>query len=326
VFRLFIALNLLILNLFACQGGYDSCIQKVKDAGVISNNSLSIPVKNSKRLIYSLSKPEAKVLKHDPFLGLYLVKDMSEFAYDFDVNMHLQLGSAVVDTRRAIEGKILKNQVGLNTLATFSEKYKAPALLMSSCCSFEGIVTPKGIIQKEYIKRFLSNASAEYSDIGIRVKNHKRHVIVTASNPYMKDNFFKKGDILLELNGKKIDAASVFMREILFSKIGTKHRVKIKRDSKVMSLDAITQKRYGGGEISDTFLEYKGIYFDENMRIQKLSQEFKEYGLLVGDRLIQVNGTFVKTQAELRKYIEDFKDFSSLLFERENFQFFVNIK
>ena len=41
----------------------------------------------------------------------------------------------------------------------------------------------------------------------------------------------------------------------------------------------------------------------------------------------EVNNSFeVKTQKELRKHIEGFKDFSSLLFERRNFQFFVNIK
>jgi hypothetical protein len=102
--------------------------------------------------------------------------------------------------------------------------------------------------------------------------------------------------------------------------------VKVKRGTKFLNFNVIVHKRYGGGNVSDTFLESKGIYFDENMKIVKLSEDFKEYGLLIGDRLIQVNGVFVKTEDELRKYIEDFKDFSSLLFERKNFQFFVNIK
>lgn len=324
--RLFLLCNFLLLNLFACKGGYDSCIQKVNDSHAITKHSLSIPVKNNKRLIYSLSQPNAKILKHDPFLGLYLVEDKSKFAYDFDVNMRLQLGSAVVDKKRASEGKILKNQVGLNNLAIYSAKHKSPALITSSCCALEGIVTPRGVIQKEYIKRFLSNASADYSDIGIRVKNQNKQVIVTASNPYMKNNPFKKGDRILAFDGKKVKAASVFMRSVLFSKVGSKHKVKIKRGSKIMSFDVTTYKRYGGGNISDTFLEFRGIYFDKRLNIVGLSQEFQEYGLLLGDRLIQVNGVLVKTEDDLRKYIEDFQDFSSLLFERENFQFFVNIK
>jgi hypothetical protein len=326
VLRLFLVLHLLLLNLFACKGGYDSCIQKINDSKSIVENSLSIPVKNNKRLIYSQDIPNAKILKHDPFLSLYLIEDKSKFAYDFDVNMRLQLGSAMVNKTKAVEGRVVKNQVGLNTLATYSEKLIAPALLTSSCCSLEGIVTPKGIIQKEYLQRFISDASADYADIGIRVKNDKKFVIVTASNPYMQGNPFKKGDCIVSFDGKKVTAASEFMRRVLFSKIGSKHKVKIKRGSKFLNVNVVSQKRSGGGEVSDTFLEFRGIYFDKEMRIVKLSQEFKEYGLLIGDRLIQVNGVFVRTQDELTRYIEDFKDFSSLLFERNNFQFFVNIK
>ena len=324
--RLFVVLNLLLLNLFACKGGYSSCIKKINDSKTIQNQTLSIPVKNSKRLIYSREKPNAKILKYDPFLSLYLVEDRTKFAYDFDINMRLQLGYAIVDTKKSVEGKILKNQVGLNQLATFSDKSSTPALLTSSCCSLEGIVTKRGIIQKEYIKRFLSSASAEYSDIGIRVVNNKGSVVVSASNPYLENNPFKKGDYIVSLDGKKVKAASVFMRTILFSKVGSKHTLKIKRGSKIITCKVKTKKRYGGGDISDTFLEFKGIYFDDKLNIVKLSQKFKDYGLLVGDRLIQVNGTFVKTPNELLRYIEDFKIFSSLLFERKNFQFFVNIK
>lgn len=326
MFRLFLLFNLLLLNVFACKGGYESCKLKVNHANVIQNQTLFIPVKNNKRLIYSPCTPNLEILKYDPFLRLYLVEDKSDFAYDFDTNMRLQLGWAIVDKKRAIEGKILNNQVGLNNLASFNEKYESPALLMSSCCSLEGIVTPRGIIQKEYIKRFLSNAASDYSDIGVRVKNENGVVVVKASDPFMPNNPFKKGDCILEFDGKKVEAASTFMRNVLFSIIGSKHKVTVKRGSKTMRFDVVSQKRYGGGEISDTFLESKGIYFDERLKITKLSQRFKEYGLLVGDRLMQVNGTFVKTQEELRLYIEDFQDFSSLLFERNSFQFFVNIK
>lgn len=326
MFRLFIACNLLLLNIFACESGYDSCIKKINDSNAIQKDFLSIPIKNKKRLIYSLCTPNAKILKHDPFLGLYLIEDKSSFAYDFDVDARLQLGYAVVDAKKATEGKIVKNQVGLNTLAQFSSKHEKPALITNSCCSLEGIMTPRGVIQKEYIQRFVSSASADYSDIGIRVQNQNRQVIVTASNPYMKNNPFKKGDAILEFDGKKVEAASVFTRAVLFAKVGSKHKVKVKRGSKIISFDVTTHKREGGGNVSDTFLEHRGIYFDERLKIVGLSQEFQEYGLLLGDRLIQVNGVLVKTQEALRAYIEDFQDFSSLLFERENFEFFVNIK
>ncbi|MDQ7067584.1 MAG: PDZ domain-containing protein [Sulfurimonas sp.] len=324
--RLFILTNFLLLNLYACEGGYFSCVKKAKDSNTFQNHSLYIPVKNSKLLVYSKHKPKAKILKYDPFLSLYLIEDKKSFKYPFSINMRLQLGSALVTHKTAQEGRVLKNQIGLNSLAVYTAKSKIPALITSSCCSLEGIATTRGIIQKEYLQRFLSSAPATYADIGVRVKNEKGFVVVTASNPYLKNNPLKKGDCIVEFDGKKISAASVFMRRVLFSKIGSDHTIKVKRSGKFISFKVVSSQRYGGGDISDTFLEHKGIYFDETLHIVGLSQHFLDYGLRLGDQLLQVNGISVTNEEELLRYIENFKDFSSLLFSRRNFQFFVNIK
>jgi hypothetical protein len=326
VLRLFLLLNFVFFNLLACEGGYLSCIKKVNDSNLLQNKSLHIPIKNYKLLIYSKQTPNTKILKHDPFLSLYIIEDKQKFKFPFDINMRLQLGSAIVNEKTAIEGKIIKNQVGLNSLAIYSEVLSVPAIISSSCCSLEGIVTPRGVIQKEYIKRFISSKKVEYGDIGIRVKDNSGFVVVSAINPFMKNNPFKKADKILSFDGKKVKSASIFMKKVLFSKVGSKHKLKVKRGSKIISLNVTTKKRYGGGDLSDTFLEQKGIYFDKKLHIVSLSKHFKDNGLRVGDKLIQVNGVAITTEDELRRYIEDFKDYSSLLLERNKFQFFINIK
>uniref|UniRef100_UPI0025E0F609 DUF7488 domain-containing protein n=1 Tax=Sulfurimonas sp. TaxID=2022749 RepID=UPI0025E0F609 len=233
---------------------------------------------------------------------------------------------ASVNKKRAIEGKIIKRQIGLNSFATFSEKVLAPSLLTNSCCALEGIVTSKGIIEKKYIERFLSNKSSDYSDIGIRVEDKNKLVIIKRVNPFIIENPFVKGDCVVSLNGKKVKDSATFMRKILFSKIGTIHKIKIKRDSKYFNIKVKTKKRYGGGYLSDTFLEEKGIYFSPNLTIIKVSNEFDGYGLKIGDQLIQVNGNKIDNIADIREHISDFKYFASLLFQRRGFQFFVNIK
>jgi len=326
LFRLFVLLSLLLSTSYACKGGYDACIQKVKDSHTIRKNSLYIPVKDHKLLVYSQQKPKAKILKYDPFLSLYLIDDKDRFPYPFDTNMRVQLGTAVVNRYTAKEGKIVKAQVGINSLGRYSSKVKSPAIITSSCCSLEGIVTPNGVIDKSYINRFLKVKDTSYSDIGVRVKQSKNCVKVIASNPYIKANKLKKGDCIVSIDGVRVRSASYFMRKILFSKIGSTHTIKVKRASKLYRYKVKTFKRYGGGKISDTFLEQKGIYFDDTLHIVKLSKYFKNYGLEIGDKLIQVNGVKVKTQKELRNYIETSKKFSSLLFDRKHFQFFVNIK
>ena len=326
IFRLFVLASFLFINLYACKGGYASCVAKVKDSHAIQNSSLFIPISKTTRLVYTKNRPYAKILKEDPFLSLYLIEDKHPFTYPFDINMRLQLGTAMVTDRVAKEGRFVRNQIGLNSLALYSESLIYPALLTSSCCSLEGVVTQRGIIQKEYLNHFVSSKSSEYGDIGIRVKNEKSFVIVSASDPFMQGNPFKKGDCIVAFDGKKIQAASVLMRKILFSKVGSKHSVKVKRGKNFITYKVTTHKRFGGGALSDTFLEQKGLFFDKQLRLKKIASVFAKYGLKIGDKLIQINGVRVKNQKELRAYLQTYKDYSSLLFERNGFQFFVNIK
>jgi hypothetical protein len=324
--RVLLALNFLFINLLACKGGYSICILKVKHTNVIQNQILKVPITKNKTLIYSNKKPNTKVIKHDPFLNLYLVDSNRNFKYPFRTNYKLSLGEAAVDNQLAIEGRINKEQIGLNKLANFSEVISAPSLLLNSCCALEGLVTPRGIIQKEYIDNFLKNKKVEYGDIGIRVKNLKSQVVVHRVNPFDMSVALKKGDIILEIDSKKVQSASHFMRKILFSKLGKKHTLKIKRADKILTLHVQTKKRYGGGEISDTFLEQKGLYFSKDLSIVKVSNYFKNYGLKIGDKLLQVNGKKVTGISDIRNNIDNFKFHASLLFSRDDFQFFVNVK
>lgn len=324
--RLFIVLNLLFLNLYACKGGYDSCKQKVLDSQTIQGCNLYIPVTKHQRVVYSITPPKEKILKYDPFLSLYLVEDKKGFPYPFHINTQEQLGIASVSLKRPIEGKIIKRQIGLNSLAKFSEQIFYPSIITSSCCSLEAIVTPQGIIEKEYIQRFISSKDNNYGDVGMRIKEEKGKVLVSAVNPFVKNNPFKKGDILLTFNNKKINSAATLMRQILFAKIGTTQKFKVQRSGKSLAFSALTTKRYGGGCISDTFLEEKGIYFNKELQIIELQKDFAHYGLKLGDKLIEVNGARVNTEENLQEYIADYKEFSSLLLERDGFQFFVNIE
>ncbi|MBU1658598.1 PDZ domain-containing protein [bacterium] len=325
MFRLFLALNLLFLNVYACKGGYDSCKQKLLDSNSIINQTLQLPITKNQRLVFTHITPHAKILKHDPFLSLYLLEDKKGFKYPFTFNNHLSSGYASVNYTIAIEGKIVKKQIGLNNFASFNEALYAPSILTNSCCALEGIVTPAGIIQKEYVQRFLQAKEMDYADIGIRVNDVNSFVQVSNTDPFMRDNPFKKDDCILELNSQKVKDSAAFMMDLLFSKIGTNQKVKIKRGAKVLELNVLSRKRYGGGFVSDTFLEQKGIYFDKDLVIVNYMNEDADYGLKVGDKLLQINGKTVKNQREIMNTMSSFKDSSSLLFERDSFQFFVQI-
>lgn len=323
--RLFVALNLLLLNLYACKGGYNSCQKKINDSNAISNKILSFPVKKHQRVLFSRTSPDAKILKHDPFLSLYLVEDKKGFKYPFKINHRLRLGTAVVNKKSSLEGKVLKKQVGLNSFAIFSESLSPPALLLTSCCSLEGIVTSKGIVEKEYIERFINTQKVSYSDIGIRVKDENKLVLIKAVNPFMKGNPFRVNDCVLEFDGKKVKDSATLMRDILFSRVGSEHSVKVKRANKVLTFKVSSLKRKGGGYLSDTFLEFIGLSFDKDLNIVKIEKKAQKYGLKLGDKLLQINKKNITNEEEILKIISQDKNSSHLLFQRDNFQFFVKI-
>ncbi len=326
MFRLFILFNLLFLNTYACQGGYASCKQKLIDSNSIVGDILTIPSSQKHRIVFAKCTPKQKVIKYDPFLSLYLVEDEDGFKYPFKINMNRSPATAALNETTSIEGKIVKEQVGLNYFAKYSEPLFTPAVLTESCCDLEGIVTNKGIIQKEYLQRFLNNKEVSYSDIGVRVNDINNTVVVSSIDPFFKENRFKKGDCILEFDGKKVKSGSILMRDILFAKNCTLHNLKIKRGSSVLEFKTLTQKRYGGGFLSDTFLESKGIFFDDDLKVTEIQKELKNYGVKVGDRLLQVNKTDVYSQDDVRENISEFEEFSFLLFERDGFHFFVHLK
>lgn len=324
--RLFILFNLLLLQLYACSDDYQGCFKKIRDSRSIQNRQLFIPLENNRRLVYTKDTPNAVILKYDPFLSLYLIKDKTPFKYPFTFNMKRQIHTALIDNKKITEGELTQKEIGLNTFANYTKRTNSVALLTSHCCFLEGINTSLGIIEKAYLKRFITSKSSDYGDIGIRVVDAKGYTIVTASDPFMKNNPFKRGDCIVEFDARKVKNASKLMQDILFSKVGSKHRVKIKRNKKFYTFDVVSDKRYGGGYLSDTFLERKGIYFDETLHVLKLQKEFKQLGVKVGDKLLQVNAVRVTNQEQLRLYLEKSKEYSPMLFQRDNFQFFVKIK
>lgn len=318
--KLLLALSLLFLNLYACKGGTQSCKQKVFDSCAITEQRVQIPIQNNQLLIFSRTPPKEKILKHDPFLSLYIIQDTRKFKYPFKINNKLSLGLIGVDNHKAIKGKIVKKQLGLENFAVFSQPLSSPSVLLNSCCDLEGIVTERGIIEKEYIERFIKIKNVSYGDFGIRVKDEKSSVVVKESNPFVKLNQLKVGDIILELDSKRVKDSASFMRDMLFGLVGSTHSIKVKRENKILTLKAITQKR-----VDNVYLEFLGLSFDKNLLIIKIEKKAEHFELKLGDRLLQANTKYIKDAQDIFDETYNLKNPLNLLFEREHFQFFVKV-
>ncbi len=324
--RVFITLNIILLNIYACKDGYNSCVNKVQDSKALQNKILQIPISKYKRLVFSQTKPNAIILKHDPFLCLYIIEDKIGFKHSFKINMKYSSSLLSVTDKQAIKLKIKKKQIGLNQFAISNNPLQTPAVLTNNCCSLEGIVTQRGIIEKIYIERFIDKKDIRYGDIGIRVRDTSKGILVNSYDPFMEENPFKKGDYILSFNDQKMKYSSTLMRKILFAKIGSTHSIKVKRKNKILNIKVKSHERLSGGYKIETYLENYGFTFDENLCIIAIDRSKKNYALLLGDRLVQVNKHIVTKQEDVKRYIPNFKYHPKLLFERNNnFQFFVSL-
>jgi hypothetical protein len=97
----------------------------------------------------------------------------------------------------------------------------------------------------------------------------------------------------------------------------------------MIMMEVVSKKRDISTQWSDKNIEHNvvafGLSFDKDLKIIKIDEKAKRYGLILGDKLLQANGMKITNQQELTQKIATLKSNSSLLFERREFQFFVNV-
>ncbi|MBE0498983.1 MAG: PDZ domain-containing protein [Campylobacterales bacterium] len=311
------------LALFSSPADFKSCQLKYQVSSFTIGTTQAFAVDNEHALFYSEEPPAFEVLKRDPFLGLNLVKSPKPFKHVFKFYSNTPKVLAAVLPGGISEGKILSPQIGLNRLAQFSAPLSENALITGTCCGIVALATPKGVIEKTYIRRFLESKEVVYGDIGIRLCD-KEGVRVAEVNPFFEDSPFLLDDIILEMNGKKVLNASRVSREILFSKPGSVHSFVIERAKKKMKLETLMQKCLSGGLVPDSFFNLFGLELDEKLEVKS---DNPKYEIKKGDRLLQVMGKNVSTLEGIRQHLSREKMSTNkvivLLFRRSGFDFFI---
>lgn len=312
------------LTLYATPQDFKSCQLKYQVSSVELDDTEGFAVDKEYVLFYSEKEPSFTVIKRDPFLGLNLMKTDRSFKHIFKFYNHQPKQLAAVLPYEVAEGKVLSEQIGLNTLAQFSNTSKTNALISGTCCGLMGLSTGNGFIDKEYIRNFLESKEVVYSDIGIRLKDEKG-VRVTEVNPFFADSPFLLNDIILYMDGVKTLSSAKLSRDILFSKPQSKHFFVINREGKEMKIHATFKKRLSGGLIPDSFFDLFGLELDENLIVKKSNPK---YEIKDGDKLLYVMGKHVKTLHDIRRVLSQEKISANkeivLLFRRNGFDFFIH--
>ncbi|MDO7252555.1 DUF7488 domain-containing protein [Helicobacter cappadocius] len=280
--------------------GYDfsHCITYYNQATIPTQNSRSVSIKTSKgplEIVFSPTLPQGlKILKSDPFVGLYIVQGKKpHYSYQFkNIDSYAKNRElSAIALRYSKKGKILAYQKGFIDYAEFSSPIPRNGVISNICYQIYGLgVGGRYFIDKKYLDRFLSEKSAYYGDIGVRVIQKDKYILVRQVDPFFQDNPFLSGDVILSINGKNINSYGDF--EWTLSNLPYKKpaQIEILRNTQKQKLNVVVDKRYGGFLLPDTFLERFGIVLDKTLTITDIDENSKEkLNLKIGDQIIWIN-------------------------------------
>ncbi|CBG40241.1 DUF7488 domain-containing protein [Helicobacter mustelae] len=281
-----------------------------------------------------------KILRHDPFVGLYLIapqKEVRGFVLRSVDEIAKELQVSIIGPDFLIKTQILQNQRGFLDFAKLKIKAPSPNLVISNICyQIYGITTQEGgFITKPYIERFLSQEKPYYGDIGVRTQGN----IVLQIDPFFPNNPFLPDDKILKIQNK-IARKSLNVEWVISNlKEGERVRVLVERkiDKKTITkeLSVVARARYGGFLLQDSFLESQKIGIDKNLKITKGNDLLKNglENLQAGDRILwiaRVNPLDLKgdvfdnlREVLMRAYLR--YGYLEFLVNRNGFQFFTKV-
>lgn len=286
---------------------YSHCIKYFKAASTPVGSNYAISLKNGTKqhhILYAKTPPKnVKILKADPFVGLYLLAlPKTQQSYELlplDTRTLNDKKLAIISANHAPSiGHITKRQNGFIDYAGFSNATSQNSVLGNICYQIYGLgVGNNGFIEKKYIDRFLNQKSTYYGDLGIRFYSQKP--IVSFIDPFFPNNPFQPQDEITSINGVKVSNNGQIEWIISNLKKDSQAKVSIKRNGKPMTLLAKVNQRYGGFLLRETFLERFGITLNDEMIIQNINPSLagRFNQLRVNDKILFINKNPIITQA-----------------------------
>jgi hypothetical protein len=312
---------------------FKQCHTKISKSFVYFGDIRAVAVSKNLAVAYSQTKPKVDFIRFDPFLNLYLFRSKKNHQPVKLRSTHgLKLGEwiAGMDDRSLFVGNFAKSGELLDSFHLQNVKLEPNSIISCLCCEMYGLGVGGGyFIGSELIKRFIASEDIYYGDIGARFERRAGFFTVKSVDPFHPNHSLSVGDIVLAINGQKSTSLKQINQIILFSKLKSKVTLEILRGNQKLKKNLIVHSRSGGGYLSDTFLENRGIFLDEDMKIIKIEQKSfaAQSGLHLGDRLMQIDHKKIENQNEIKEYFSNLKsNEAQLLFERSDFQFFVKIE
>lgn len=318
-----------ILSIFLFSFDYSKCAKKLQDSFVYIDGMTTIPIANGKTLFISYNPVKfrsAKVLKHDPFLGIYLLEyPHNKKPIEFGDNKAKEMVAVYKDGFEA--GEISKVPLGFSW-GKLSFDPTSSGVLSDICYRVYGVINKGGFLDHIKIGRFLSNTPIAYSYLGFIPTRSGSNLIVTLSDPFFENNPFLEGDVILSIDNIDVKSVDEFYEVSAYKPVDSNISVKILRDGVVSEKIVKSALLSSRGLLDGNFLDRFGIVLDGDMRVESVANPaFGFEQLKRGDRIVAINRVEVNSMDDIKRVLSKITTNDiKMLTERDNFMFFISLK
>lgn len=347
--RLFLSFFLMLQIVFAADEipaktefiypDFTQCYEKNRQSVVYFGKTRAVAISENMAIAYSKEKPNVPFVKHDYLSNLYLFESSKPLIpIKLKPTGELKPGEwlASMSENSLIVVNVSKTGKGANEYFEHGGRGEENSIVGGLCCEMYGLgIGDKFFISSEGIEKFITSKSVSYPILGARFEENNETIVVDFVDPSNKEVKLKAGDKILALNGRKIKTLAEFNEALLSEKSPKKISAQIQRDNAWIEEDILAikpkvePKKVIVAPKKVSYMGSKGFKFDSDMKIVSVADgSFVQMsGLHVGDRLIQIDDKKIASLSQADAFFEKTKNReTSLLFERNDFQFFVTLK
>ena len=318
---------------------FTQCYEKNRQSIIYFGKTRAVAISENKAIAYSKEKPTVPFIKYDYLSNLYLFESPKPLTpIKLKPTETLKPGEwfASMSENSLVVVNISKLGSNANNFFEHSGRGDENSIIGGLCCEMSGLgIGDRFFIGSEALEKFISSKTASYLELGARLEENNETIVVDFVDSNNKEVKLKAGDKIVALNGKKVKNLAEVSEALLASKSSSKLSAQIQRNNAWIeeNILAIKPKPVVKKVVpvvkKESPLKTKGLIFDNDMKLLDIpAHSFAEQsGLKIGDRLIQIDETRVDKLSEAEGFLAKTKNReTSLLFDRNDFQFFVTLK
>ncbi len=321
---------------------FSQCYDKNKQSIVYFGKTRAVAISDKQAVAYAKEKPTVPFARYDYLSNLYLFDSPKPLMpVKLKATTELKLGEWLVSMTDNSLVAVNASKIGssANDFFEFGGVGDVSTLVGGLCCEMYGLgIGDKFFIGSEALQRFIDGKSASFSELGIRVIDGNESVVVDFVDPNVKESKMKVGDVITRLNGKPVKNVTEFSEILKTLKDVNKISAQVQRNNAWMEENLMASKtplpkkndakKAPLPEKKESYLQNQGFKFGSDLKIKEIVRGSlaEKSGLKVGDRLMQIDQIPIERITDADGYLDKVRNREvSLLFDRDDFQFFVTL-